>query len=60
MKAITTWEYRYVYFKTDTDDREIEQMLNEMGYDGWELVSIVFAGDAVRAKMHSYVFKRPR
>ncbi len=60
MKARTYWEYRYVYFKTDTDDGRIESMLNDLGSEGWELVNVVYAGDPIRAKLHSYVFKRPK
>ncbi len=55
------WEYRYVYMKTNTNDvRRIEQMLNDMGTQGWELASAIEAGEGHSAKIHSYFFKRLR
>ena len=54
------WEYRYIYMKTNTNDVDrIEQMLNEMGNQGWELASVIEAGEGHTAKIHSYFFKRP-
>ena len=62
MKARTMWEYKYIYMKTRTDDMSIEMMLNELGGDGWELVSVFGGTDntSSNATIHSYVFKRPR
>jgi hypothetical protein len=62
MKAQTVWEYTYVYFKTRTDDLQIEVMLNDMGSRGWELVSVVFGTGSMPsdAMIHGYFFKRPR
>lgn len=41
----TKWEYRTIKYKTGgflggkVDEDGFEQMLNEAGYEGWELVS---------------------
>ncbi len=55
------WEYKYVYFKVNTNDSRIEEMLNTMGSHGWELVSIVggVGGEPTEGKVHAFVFKRP-
>ncbi len=55
------WQYKYIYFKSNTNNNRIEVMLNQMGYDGWELVQVISAGgsDGTSAKIHSFIFKRP-
>jgi len=62
MKAQTVWEYRYEYLKTRTDDVDIEVMLNDLGSQGWELVTVVFGSGSIPsdATIHGYFFKRPR
>lgn len=49
---MTRWEYKIVApgFRAALDDSKMENKLNELGADGWELVG--FKGDY-------YVFKRP-
>ncbi len=55
------WEYNYVYLKTNTNDsNRIHSMQNDLGSQGWELVSVIEAGEGHQAKIHSYIFKRPR
>ncbi|MHA2170522.1 MAG: DUF4177 domain-containing protein [Candidatus Kariarchaeaceae archaeon] len=57
----TNWEYHYVYMKTNTNDSErIQAMLNDLGNQGWELVSVIEAGERRFCEIHSYIFKRPR
>ena len=62
MKAQTMCEYNYIYMKTRTDDTRIESMFNELGSQGWELVSVIggVEDDATSARIHSYIFKRPK
>lgn len=60
---MTGWEYRTVKVKTgggfcrkNVDEREIDQLLNMMGLDSWELVTATvnsFTMDLL------YTFKRP-
>ncbi len=54
------WEYKYIYDRTDTNNKGIERKLNEIGKQGWELVSVIFGTGQHqdRAKVHSYIFKR--
>ena len=55
------WEYRYVYLKTETRaEYEINNMLNEMGSQGWELMKVVIGtGESSgNATIHGYYFKR--
>ena len=61
MKQQTYWEYKYVYMKTNTNDvGKIEEMLNDLGNQGWELVSVVETGERHFAQIHGYVLKRPK
>jgi hypothetical protein len=42
---MTQWEYRTIKYKTGgflggkIDEQEFEDILNKLGYEGWELVS---------------------
>ncbi len=51
------WEYKILNvekaFYSSKADQEIEQLLNELGQDGWELVGYV------TFKIHMLAFKRP-
>ena len=42
---MTSWEYRVITtdksFWSGKDKTDIEQMLNELGRDGWEIVSVI-------------------
>ncbi len=62
-----TWEYKIVYFGLDTlDEDDYEErlherghMLNELGSQGWELITLVSHRTADRLKKYHAVLKRP-
>ncbi|MDY0395734.1 DUF4177 domain-containing protein [Virgibacillus halophilus] len=59
------WEYKVVAWKNamlDVDSGELEELLNEHGKSGWELVNIIpqigsYAGN-VTTNFNQIVFKR--
>lgn len=53
------WEYKTLYLKTVTNDRTIQDKLNKLGNEGWELVSIVFESQQPGCLIHTFFFKRP-
>ena len=57
MKAQTLWEYKFIYKKTRTDESQMESFLNDLGEQGWELVSVIFR---LGIFMLGYIFKRPK
>lgn len=59
------WEYRTVKYKTGgflggkIDEQEFEDVLNKLGYDGWELVSCFDTSQAQGASRDIIaIFKR--
>jgi ribosomal protein L40E len=53
------WEYKTVYAKTLTNDKGIEPMLNRLGAEGWELVSVIWqTGHLTTTMPHLYILKR--
>ena len=63
-----TWEYRF-FSNTDVAWEGIftpagrgalEQALNDLGREGWELVSIDFVDDVINSFRFAAVLKRPR
>ena len=47
------WEYRLFPAGLDREDRVIQEALNNLGKDGWDLVAVYEAGFRV------FVLKRP-
>lgn len=63
-----TWEYKF-FTSTDVPPEglftpagriALEQALNELGAQGWELVSADFADDQMHSFRFAAVLKRPR
>ncbi len=67
------WEYKIVYFGLDTvppktmEENEYEerifdgeQMLNEMGKEGWELVTFITHITSTNINKYHAVMKRPK
>jgi len=57
------WEYKRILLSSDTDTASVEAQFNELGNDGWELVTAVNteSGTSQYYKDKSeieYVFKR--
>ena len=46
------WEYKIEWFTSTINDEEIQEKINKLGSEGWELVS-------VSAYKNSYVEDRP-
>jgi hypothetical protein len=54
-----TWEYQIITLNIDKDTPHL-RTLNQLGAEGWELVSVLpNSFDDLRCEM-TYVFKRPR
>lgn len=55
------WEYKYIHLDSKLSDKKtlsiINEELNKLGDDGWELVN--FAVTAIDAR-YAFVFKRPK
>ena len=55
------WEYKYIYIDSKLSDKktatQINEELNKLGDEGWELVNFVNILGDVR---HAFVFKRPK
>lgn len=55
------WEYKYIHLDPKLSDKKtlsiINEELNKLGDDGWELVN--FAVPAIDAR-YAFVFKRPK
>jgi hypothetical protein len=51
--AVTQWQYKFV--KNDLLRREWQLQANEIGKEGWELVTTFVAGSVLHA-----IFKKPR
>ena len=51
----TAWEYKRLSHDLAQEEMPIEEEMNALGREGWELVNVVSHPDGV----HSY-FKRPR
>ena len=59
MNTIARWEYRVVKLGSglrQLNDEQIEAALNEMGEDGWEVISVLVTDNTVHPKV---VAKRP-
>jgi hypothetical protein len=56
LQTKTVWEYKVVNSNKGTPPKE----LNELGAEGWELVTVrdpIFGGNSLNAE---YIFKRPK
>ena len=49
------WEYNYLFFNFS----DVNDSLIRMGYNGWELVSVLPYSDKYSAKKYIGYFKRP-
>ncbi len=55
------WEYRFEVNLGDVnapDDKDIETALNEIGGEGWELISVIPVPTKTRKLNLAYYFKR--
>lgn len=53
-----SWEYRVKVFDTSADPKAIDQALNQLGEQGWELAGVLNIDQPRRET--SVVFKRPK
>lgn len=55
------WEYKYIHLDSKLSDKKtlsiINEELNKLGNEGWELVNFVV--NAIDAR-YGFVFKRPK
>lgn len=55
------WEYKYIYIDLKMSDKKtsnlINEELNKLGDDGWELVN--FVNNVVDVR-YAFIFKRPK
>lgn len=50
----------YLYGTSSTDDSMLESHLNEMGQDGWELVTYYTPSNPWSAKKVNLIWRRPK
>jgi hypothetical protein len=56
MNSISKWEYTLVPLATDRDDENVQDALNGVGEQGWELTAVYEREEVPR---RVFVFKRP-
>jgi hypothetical protein len=57
MKAQTQWEYKVVSIRKYITERKVESIMNDLGEQGWEMVSIFVRSGFM---VDTYYFKRPK
>ena len=57
MKAQTMWEYKIINEKSKINEKKMESILNDLGEQGWELVSVFLKSGFL---VYSYYLKRPK
>jgi Domain of unknown function (DUF4177) len=56
---MTKWEYKFIVTSDTLSGVRIQQDLNNLGKDGWELCGVQSARDGYGGTENCYVFKRP-
>jgi hypothetical protein len=57
----TNWEYRVEQFNNIPEDvKKLNEVLNKLGADGWELVQVTGPIGASGAVGNKFYFKRPK
>jgi hypothetical protein len=54
------WEYKVIHANRSRDLDKLEEVLNKLGDDGWELVAIEAGHIPPPVTPGRYVFKRPK
>lgn len=52
---MTRWEYHVLFLAAAREIGQVEDALNQLGRDGWELVTVDDAGENAKV----FFFKRP-
>tara|TARA_R110002020_G_scaffold283943_2_gene499572 strand:+ start:136 stop:366 length:231 start_codon:yes stop_codon:yes gene_type:complete len=56
--TFSKWRYTYYNYNPASDD-SYEEMMNNLGAEGWELVSAYLAKNNEGNDLHRHIFKRP-
>lgn len=57
MKSQIIWEYKIVPIRKHHSERKVESILNELGEQGWELVTVFIRSGFL---VDTYYLKRPK